>query len=278
MNSVEFRLRVFLIVLAGVIILGTLGFMALEGASWTDAVYFVVITIATVGYGDIHPTTPAGRLFAIGLIVAGVGTFLGVIANATDWLLSRREVRARTQKLNVVISLFFSELGTPLLAACCALDPHLDEWRQQVLVTPAWTAADFARARAPVAGRSYTVAVQPEPLAHLSTFLRQQDTLLLNLLASPYLLEHEAFTDLLRAIAHLRQELLWRVDRLAGRSFAELPAPDQDHLAADITRVYAGLAGQWLEYMRYLQVEYPYLFSLAVRTNPFDRDASPIIR
>lgn len=42
----------------------------------------------------------------------------------------------------------------------------------------------------------------------------------------------------------------------------------------DLRRVYSALAGQWLFYMRYQQTHYPYLFSLAVRTNPFDQNAS----
>jgi voltage-gated potassium channel Kch len=41
--------------------------------SWIDAVYFSVITITTVGYGDIHPTTPGTKLFTIFYVLIGVG-------------------------------------------------------------------------------------------------------------------------------------------------------------------------------------------------------------
>lgn len=50
------------------------------------------------------------------------------------------------------------------------------------------------------------------------------------------------------------------------------------HLAGDVDRVYGLLARFWLEYMRYLKGNYPYLFSLAVRTNPFDECASPVVQ
>jgi hypothetical protein len=53
-----------------------------------------------------------------------------------------------------------------------------------------------------------------------------------------------------------------------------LPRPDCDHIAGDIKRAYVILLIEWLSYMRHLKNEYPYLFSLAVRTNPFDPKAS----
>lgn len=55
----------------GVTALGTAGFMAIEGYSWPDALYMTVITISTVGYGEVHPLSPAGRLFASLLILVG---------------------------------------------------------------------------------------------------------------------------------------------------------------------------------------------------------------
>ena len=67
-------------------------------------------------------------------------------------------------------------------------------------------------------------------------------------------------------------------EELATREkIVELPEHDLEHLANDMRRVYVLLVEQWLGYMRHLQEEYPYLFSLAMRTNPFDRDASPIV-
>jgi voltage-gated potassium channel len=48
-----------------------------EGWSWLDSAYFCVVTMATVGYGDIHPITPNGRLFTIFYIILGVA-LLGV--------------------------------------------------------------------------------------------------------------------------------------------------------------------------------------------------------
>ena len=94
----------------------------------------------------------------------------------------------------------------------------------------------------------------------------------MRLLENPTLLEHESFTELLRTVFHLTEELTFRDD--IGR----LPDPDKMHIAGDIKRVYHLLVNQWLTYMKHLKDNYPYLFSLAMRTNPFDQKASPVIK
>ena len=91
MNSLLFRVEVFLAVLVVLLLTGVFGFMASEGLSFLDALYFTVVTISTVGYGDIHPTTIGGKILAFILIVVGVGTFLGFFASATQLLLQRRD-------------------------------------------------------------------------------------------------------------------------------------------------------------------------------------------
>ena len=54
--------------------LGAVGFVWIEGWSIADGLYMAVITISTVGFAEIHPLSPAGRLFAGFLIVGGLGT------------------------------------------------------------------------------------------------------------------------------------------------------------------------------------------------------------
>jgi voltage-gated potassium channel Kch len=53
------------------IVIGTVFYRTVEGWSWLDAVYFSVVTIATVGYGDITPQTAIGKIFTIGYIFLG---------------------------------------------------------------------------------------------------------------------------------------------------------------------------------------------------------------
>ncbi|MGM0368686.1 MAG: hypothetical protein ACQEP2_09030, partial [Actinomycetota bacterium] len=91
------------------------------------------------------------------------------------------------------------------------------------------------------------------------------------LLENPNLLEHEKFTELLWAVFHLTEELEYRED------LENLPESDYEHISGDISRVYLLLIAGWLDYIKHLKERYPYLFSLAARVNPFDKQASPIV-
>ena len=105
----------------------------------------------------------------------------------------------------------------------------------------------------------------------VGAFFSEIGTSLLRLMENPNLLEYERFTNLLMATFHLMEELVARAGNDA------LPESAVRHLSGDVDRVCGQLAGFWLDYMKYLKASYPYLFSLAVRMNPFDRCASPVV-
>lgn len=67
------RLKISTALFFLILMTGIAGFMTLENLSFSDALYLTVVTISTVGYGDIVPHTPAGRIFTLGLIVTGFG-------------------------------------------------------------------------------------------------------------------------------------------------------------------------------------------------------------
>lgn len=272
MDTLRFRLRVFILLLFIIIIVGTFGFMFIESLSLADALYFSIVTITTVGYGDIHPATQVGKILAVVLIITGVGTFLGVVANATEILLSKREKKMREQKLNMVVGMFFSELGTKILSYFTKYDPQLDIIRKNLVVKSDWSEKDFLDVKALLDKYHYKVDPQKLRLQDLKSLLEQNGYFLLTLWENPNLLKQEAFTETLRAILHLKEELLSR-EELTG-----LPDSDMAHIAGDINRAYALISRQWLDYMKYLKDSYPYLFSLAMRTNPFDKEASPVVR
>ena len=271
MDALKFRLRIFLVVLLVVLVLGIFGLMIIEDLSLADALYFTIVTVATVGYGDIHPATLAGKILALVLIITGVGTFLGVVANATEIMLKNRDKKTRIDKLNMVNSLFFSEIGNRLLTYFVELDPQAATLREELVVTNDWSVADFLKVNKLLKNHKYDVDIEKISQEELKTFFDGKVDLLLRLLENPVLLERESFTETIRAVFHFREELLLRHD------ISQLPEPDKKHLAGDIKRAYKLLAHHWLDYMKHLKNNYPYLFSLAMRTNPFDRNASPII-
>lgn len=80
----------FLAAIAGIVVVivaGALGYMLIEGFSLLDALYMTVITVSTVGYGEVHPLDTAGRIFTIALIIAGVGTVLYLLTSVGEMVI-----------------------------------------------------------------------------------------------------------------------------------------------------------------------------------------------
>lgn len=179
-------------------------------------------------------------------------------------LLERRSKRELMRKLNMVVGVFFSEAGTKGLAELASFDPDAEEVTAVLRPGPSWSAGDFARVSKTVAASAADVDASRGDLAALKGFLVERRAFLSRLLENPNLLEHETFTDLLLAILHLTEELENRAD------LGALPASDLEHLSGDIRRAYTALLVEWLAYMQHLSKDYPYLYSLGVRTNPFD--------
>jgi len=71
----------------GINVAGTIGYCLIEKWSWFDGLYMTVITLATIGYGETHPLSPAGRAFTIIMIVVGVLLFGFLISNLTHALI-----------------------------------------------------------------------------------------------------------------------------------------------------------------------------------------------
>ena len=67
--------------------IGTLGFHLIEGWSWLDSLYMVVITFSSIGYGEVHPLSRPGREFNIALIVCGAVVVALGIGTLTEALL-----------------------------------------------------------------------------------------------------------------------------------------------------------------------------------------------
>jgi hypothetical protein len=134
-----------------------------------------------------------------------------------------------------------------------------------------WNEAHFKELRLRIERHEYAIDYVKIPFGRIRDLLSEKTDILLRLFENPSLIEQESFTELLRSTLHFREELILR------QSLQDLPETDVAHLAADAKRVYKLLARDWLRYLRYLRKAHPYLFSLALRTNPFDESCSPVV-
>jgi hypothetical protein len=190
-----------------------------------------------------------------------------IVSLVIDRLLEASEKRAMLNKLNMVIGAFFSEVGTEFMRRVFVLDGNFANIRQHFIVKPEWTAKTFDAAARGIPSFDYRVRVEGPDLPALKEFLMGKREFMLRLLENPNLLEHEQFSELLWSVFHLTEELDARGDLL------RLTPADYDHLALDTKRAYEAVLAEWLDYMKHLKDSYPYLFAMAVRTNPFDPNA-----
>lgn len=70
-----------------IIVLAALVYMWIEGWGFIDALYFTVMTISTVGYGDITPETQLGKLFTIVYVICGMGIFVALVTRIANTVL-----------------------------------------------------------------------------------------------------------------------------------------------------------------------------------------------
>jgi len=232
----------------------------------------LLVAAGVVLYGIRWALFPAASLhnemwrFLIG-DVAFLFLQVALVTLVIDRMLRNRERRAMRRKLNMVIGAFFSEIGTRLLGRLAQADLAVDEVRPDLLPQQNWTAADYAAAKSALRAHHPRIDITACDLYELKAILEDEKRFVLGLLGNQALLEHEEFSELLWAVTHLAEELSVR------DSLDDIPTPDAIHITGDVKRVYTLLVQEWLEYVRHLQVQYPYLFSLAVRTNPLDPTA-----
>ena len=194
-----------------------------------------------------------------------------VVTLLINRILSARDKALRLDKLNMLIGVFFSNVGNEFLLRFSDLDSEDQYLRNHFGAPEPWSRLHGKSALTILAKHQFSVSVKGLQLVELKAFLYPRVDFLMRLIENPSLLEHENFTQLLRAVFHLAEELSYRDD------LESTPEADLRHLAGDIERVYGLIVREWVLYMIFLKHNFPFLFSLAVRTNPLDRSAEAAV-
>lgn len=98
-NDESFRALFFLML--SLLVVGSLFYWSSEGWSFLDSFYFCVMTISTIGYGDLTPTTPLSKIFTILLAFLGIGVFVAVVSKLVEAILRRKAVHKEKIKQHV---------------------------------------------------------------------------------------------------------------------------------------------------------------------------------
>lgn len=241
--------------------------------SWYVSLGLVLLVLSVVTY-TVHYLIfrDAHHIFIFLLEdIAFIPIHVLLITFIIEKLLNEHEKRATFSKLNMVVGAFFNDVGLTLLKRMPLFDRDPERLQHLLLVNGTWTDKQFFETRKIIQNSDFVMDSQQGDLAELKQLLISKRDFLLRLLENPSLTEYESFTNTVFAVFHLSDELSQR------ENVTDLPDADYDHLSLDIERSYRGLINEWLRYMNHLKRDYPYLFSLAVRLNPYDPNASAII-
>jgi len=235
----------------------------------SDILVLLMLLASAMLYGLDYFFFGQAREIGFGLLgnLAFLPIYVMFVTLMIERVLRERDKEALRQKMNMVIGVFFSEVGTALLRDGFAFLEEKEQLAARVRISSAWTEKDFRELALFLDKCPLQVNSSLCDLAELKEFLVERRSFLLGLLENPNLLEHDGFTDLLWAVFHLLEELE------ARRTLTGLPQADMDHLSGDIRRAYKHLLAQWVGYLKHLKDDYPYLFSLAVRSNPLNPEA-----
>ena len=88
MNILESRIHKTLFLVFSIILLGVAGYMVLSNYSFVDALYMTVITITTVGFGEVKPFTPEEKIFTVILILTSISVFGYAVSTFSEYLVS----------------------------------------------------------------------------------------------------------------------------------------------------------------------------------------------
>lgn len=203
--------------------------------------------------------------FMIDLAFVPIDVFL--VATVFEKLMGRREKQARRERMHLIISSFIYEVGADLIKSFAAYVYNATDAGQTFKLDESWSRTDFARFKINLNRIASEVQFDANHLTKLKELLFQKNSYLLHLMENDNLMESERFSQLVLALFHLYEELQLRQD------LSSLSPNDIKHLNGDLRRTYLLLSDQWIDYLYHIKESTPYLYSLAIRTNPFDPEA-----
>lgn len=127
----------------GLVSIGTVGYMFIEGYGLIDALYMAVITLGTVGYREVQPLSDPGKIFTIFLIIAGIGSVAYGVTQAVEYVISTIVFRRRRMERNIarlsnhVIICGYGRIGQQVAARLRsrAVDFVIIEQNEQIMET-----------------------------------------------------------------------------------------------------------------------------------------------
>lgn len=245
--------------------------MKIDVRSWKFKFSILMIILIIIIYGSniLILKDPEHVISYIWTHLGFIPVDILLVAFLLDEIISKKEHEAVLEKLDMLMGTFFSEIGNDLIGMLSTANKYKADTEYLKSIN-SWTEEDYNKRlknfdekaidfKAELSGEE-----REEFLNNLRDLLISKRELLINFMNNSNLLEKDEFTSLILAIFHLDEELEHRTD------LSNVRDADFNHLNGDMKRIYSKLIHEWIYYLSYLNKHYPYMISLAIRTNPFD--------
>ncbi len=180
-----------------------------------------------------------------------------VVTIMLEKLIDYRSKKDRIEKINMLVGIFFTEVGGKLMHFIIDADKDAKNYITNF--------EDLNKIKKCLYEYNYKVDMKYIDLCAIKNILVEHNNLFVTLISNESILQHQIFTDLLMSVIHLRDEIIFiEKDKDSGFNI--------NHLENDVIRVYKNISIQWISYLEYLSKSYPFLYNNAIRVNPFKFD------
>lgn len=234
------------------------------------AIILIIAAILMYAFAFVFLNEPDKVFFYIVIDCAFIPIDVLIVVLVIESVIEKKEKKAVLDKLDMILGLFFSEIGNNLLEIISNVNAENDEIIKSLKDIDKWSEKDFEKAYKYI--DDYGVIFKPDIhpsevpdfILTIKRIITGKRGFLIDLIENPNILEKDSLSNLLLAIFHLNDELALRTD------IEKINSKDLNHLINDINRIYSRLTYEWIKYLEYLNENYPYMSSLALRTNPFN--------
>lgn len=179
-------------------------------------------------------------------------------------LINKQDEEKTLKKMHMLVGLFYQKFGDELLSRFVSVSEDMSCTSEHILMNYSWNKKQYSDLRMTIDRYQHKMDIESLDLKSLFELLKENESLIINLISNPSLQENDIFSDLLLSIFHLN-------DELGNRDISNIVGDDLTHMEIDCQRVFKLLSAQWVDYMEHLQVSYPYLFLTAALNNPYDK-------
>lgn len=211
-------------------------------------------------FGDAHHL-----LVVIAEELAFMPIYVFITAVIAERLLTKKEKLEMSRKMNALVGTFFTEMGYEMIKVITNFDGNYYKIKNELIDVEHWNEAKAKHIRTIANSHRYLGPEDNEDIYVIKKLMLDKRQFMLDLMSNSSLIEKDEFSELLLSVNHILEEFRTRGE------ISDFTEEDLEHLEFDIKRAYSHLINGWVNYMLHLQKEYPYLYVLGLRLNPFNR-------